>query len=359
MKNKNKYCYFGIYNPEEIARNRILYEGLSIYNFECIKCVDSSKSFLKFFNLIRKHWKIRKDYSFLVVGYLSNIVVPLARVVSRKKVIYNALCSMYEGEILDRERYKKRSFGALRIWIVDFLAFHFAHLILVESESQKKFLSKTFFINESKMEVLLTGASDNVFYPSDSIKKREDFTVVFRGWFLPATGVEYVIEAARILKNKNVKFLMIGRGVLRKKIENMIQGHNLDNVELITEFLPDDVLREKMLSCDVILGQFANHPRMHRTIQNKTFEALALKMPYITMDSASNRELLVNRKNCLFVESANSRDLAEKILELKDNKELQNKITENGYFLHKKRLNPKAIGKDFLNILNKNNIYRI
>ena len=311
----------------------------------------SSKSFSKFINLIKKHRVIKNDYDFMIVGYLSNIVVPLACMISKKKVIYNALCSMYEGEILDRERYSKFSFGAMYIWLRDFFAFHFADLILVESESQRRFLSKLFLIRNSKMKVLFTGANDKMFYPLDGIKKESNFSVVFRGWFLPATGVEYVIEAARILKENNIKFLVIGRGMLRGKIENMIKEYDLYNIELITEFLPDDVLREKMLSCNLILGQFADHPRMYRTIQNKTFEALALKMPYITMDSTSNRELLKDRENCLFVKPANSQDLAEKILELKGNKELQDKITKNGYCLYKEKLNPKAIGKEFLNII--------
>ncbi len=350
-KKKNKYCYFGIYEPTEMARNQILWRGLKENSLECVECVDNSKSFSKFINLIKKHRLIKNDYDFMVVGYLSNIVVPLARLISKKKVIYNALCSMYEGEILDREKYRKISFGAFYIWARDFIAFHSANLILVESESQKKFLSKTFFINKNKMKVLLTGASSDVFYPSEDIKKNDNFSVVFRGWFLPATGAEYVIEAAKILKDKNIKFLVIGRGMLREKIEDMIKKYDLDNVELITEFLPDDVLREKMLSCNAILGQFADHSRMHRTIQNKTFEALALKMPYITMESISNRELLKDKENCLFVRPADANDLAEKILELKNNVKLQEEIAESGYCLYKDKLNPKAIGKEFLNII--------
>ena len=348
---KNKYCYFGIYEPTEMARNQILSQGLEENGMKMIKCVDSSKSFLKFFNLIKKHWKIRKEYDFIVVGYLSNIVVSLARLISRKKVVFNALNAMYEGEILDRERYKKFSIGAIYIWLRDFLAFYFADLVLVESESQKKFISKTFKVKKSKLAVLMTGANDEIFHPESDIQKVDKFSVVFRGWFLPATGVEYVIEAARILKKDGIKFLIIGRGMLREKIEDMIKKYNLDNIELITEFLPDDVLRKKMLSCNAILGQFANHPRMHRTIQNKTFEALALEMPYITMDSTSNRELLTDREDCLFVNPADSEDLADKILELKNNTKLQEKIAKNGYKLYKEKLDSKAIGIKFLDIL--------
>ena len=39
------------------------------------------------------------------------------------------------------------------------------------------------------------------------------------------------------------------------------------------------------------------------------------------------------------------------IVELKGDKFLQDKISENGYRLYKEKLNPKAIGKEFLNIV--------
>ncbi|MCH7680267.1 glycosyltransferase [candidate division KSB1 bacterium] len=255
---------------------------------------------------------------------------------------------MYEGIVLDREEVSRLSLKAFYIWLVDFLAFRSAHVSLVESLSQKKFLVRLFKIKEEKLKITLTGANDKIFYPNPYVKKRDEFCAVFRGQFLPATGIEYVIEAARILKNKDVNFLIIGRGMLKKRVWQTIQEFNLKNAELITEYLSDNDLREKMLSCHVILGQFADHPRMDRTIQNKTFEALALSMPYITRDSRSNREILQDRENCLFVRPADARDLAEKILELKNNPELQKKIAQNGYKLYKEKLTPKILGRELL-----------
>ena len=43
--------------------------------------------------------------------------------------------------------------------------------------------------------------------------------------------------------------------------------------------------------------------------------------------------------------------LAEKILYLKDNEDLQKKIAENGFNLYKEKLNPKVLGKEFLDII--------
>jgi len=334
-----------------MARDQVLLRGLEKNGVKVIYCIDSSWFIFKFIRLAKKHWELRDEYDFMFVGYLSNIAVPLARILSQKKVIYNAGHSMYEGIVLDREEVSRLSPKAFYIWLVDFLAFHTAHLSLVESASQRKFLAKMFKIKEGKLKITLTGANDKIFYPDSRVKKRDQFCVVFRGKFLPGTGVKYVLEAARILKNKDVNFLIIGRGMLKKRVRPTIQEFNLKNVELITEYLSDNDLREKMLSCHVILGQFADHPRMDRTIQNKTFEALALSMPYITRDSQSNREILQDRENCLFVKPADARDLAEKILELKTDTKLRRKIAENGYILYRKKLTPKILGKGLMDII--------
>ena len=51
------------------------------------------------------------------------------------------------------------------------------------------------------------------------------------------------------------------------------------------------------------------------------------------------------------VNLADPKDLAKKIIELKDNSELRKKIAENGYKLYKEKLTPKVLGKELLNII--------
>jgi|TARA_Y100000310_G_scaffold214702_1_gene215626 glycosyltransferase involved in cell wall biosynthesis len=348
MSTKLTACYFGIYKPKW-ARDTVLLNGLSEHGVETIYCTDSAKGFRKFPNLIKKHRKLRDKYDFILVGYLSNIVVPLARIISRKKVVYNALTSMYEGSVLDRGKFSIFSPMRYAIWIMDFLAFHSAHIVLVETEEQLKFISKMFFVPKRKLLQTWIGALNDSFHPDSGIKKRDKFTVVFRGWFLPATGMEHVLEAAK--KLPDVQFLLIGRGMLKGLVKDEIK--DLSNVELITEFVSDDVLREKMLSSHVMLGQFGSHPRMDRTVQNKTFEALALGMPYITRDSKSNRELLTNGLNCLYT-TKDKGDLVSKILKLKGDEYLRNKLAENARKLHVEILTEKKIAEKVLGSLSPN-----
>ena len=111
-----------------------------------------------------------------------------------------------------------------------------------------------------------------------------------------------------------------------------------------------------MLSCHVALGQFSNHPRLDRTIQNKTFEALALGLPYITRDSRSNRELLTDGETCLFTKAADARDLADKIVYLKNQPALRERLAQNGLTLYHQALTPTAVATRFLQLINENRL---
>lgn len=344
-------CYVGIYNPTA-PRDKIYLEGLKKRGVVFIECVDSSKGPSKFFNLTRKLFVLGGQYDILWVGYLSTMVVPLAWLLSRKKIVFNALDSWYDRSILDRGMYSKFSPKAWVIWLCDFLAFHLSDSVLVESEQQKIFIAKQFFVAPAKLHVVFTGVDEAVFHPDPTVSKAEKFTVVFRGMFLPATGVEYVIEAARLLKDENIRFRVIGWGQpLQNKLKKMISDYKLSNVNLTSVFLEPDELRNTLLSAHVMLGQFADHPRLGRTIQNKTVEALALGMPYITRDSLSNRELLDSGTNCLFAKASDPQDIADKILYLRQYPDRADLLGRGARKTYDERLVPDVLVQSVYNVL--------
>jgi len=349
--NKIKICYFGNYDAT-LARNEVYLSGLRQNGVEVIECSDDSPGLIKYYKLFVKHWKIRRKYDVMIIGYAGHLLVPFAKMISRKPIILNAMTSLYEVNIISRKKHSKFSFLAWRIWLIDWLAFKLSDLVLVETNEQKKYLVKKFKIRPDKFVRLFIGANDAIFYLDNNIKKREEFTVLFRGRLLPEAGVKYILETAKILQGEKIEFLILGLGLLKEETEEQIKKLSLQNVELISERLDIKELREKMLSAHVGIGQIENHERLSRTIPYKAFEYLAIKLPYIHGNGLGIRELLEDRKNCLLVKLADPQDLADKIMELKNNPELRQKIANNGYKLYQEKLTPKALGKELLDIIN-------
>lgn len=349
MKNQITICYFGIYDPA-LGRNRIYLKGLQENGVKIIECRDLSRGPVKFIKLFLKHWKIRRDYDYLIVGYPGHAVVWLAKLISRKPVIFDALCSLYEGVVLSRGQLGFWGLKSLYIRAVDLLAVRTCDLCLLETRAQRDYFEKRFGPSD-KYKVVYTGASDDVFYQDPAIKKREKFTVVFRGKFLPEAGVRHVIEAAKILAEADVDFLVIGNGWLEASIKEQIKEAKLQNLELISQNLLFSELREKMLSCHVSLGQFENHERLERTIPHKCFETLVMGLPYVTAKTPPVVEILKNEESVLFVNQADPGDLAQKILLLKNSPELAAAIGQNGRRLFEEKFTPKILAKEIISLL--------
>ncbi len=288
----------------------------------------------------------------MVVGYTGHVVVPLAQLISKKKVVFDMCCTMYEGVIISRKQYSNFSPKTLYIRFMDWMAVTFSDVVLVESEEQRKYFEQKFGKSE-KYKVLYTGADDSVYFLDEKrlhggVQKRPEFTVLFRGQFLPEAGVRHVVTAAKILETQGVQVLIKGSGFLEKEIKLQISRLNLKNLTLITEFLSDEALVDLMLSSHISLGQLEDHERLSRTIPHKCYDSIALGLPYLTAETVPMKEIMKDGEDVLFMKPGDAKDLAQKILYLKNNPDIAQKIGENGYKTFQKKFTPKILAAQIL-----------
>ncbi|HEY4475068.1 MAG TPA: glycosyltransferase [Candidatus Paceibacterota bacterium] len=345
-----KICYFTL-TKDVPTRDAVYLNGFRQNGVEIVECKDNSPSWRKFLVLYKKHHLLKNDYDILFIGYTAHILVPFTRLVSRKKIVFNALGSLYEGKIISRGQKGLFGLKSVYCWLIDFLAFHSASLSLVETNEQKKYLTKKFFLPDKKITRAWTGVEETIFFHNSTIKKLGIFTVSFRGVFMPESGIEYAIEAANILKNKNINFRIIGHGIEADKVKNLIEKYQLANIEWITEKLVAVELAEKIQECHLSLGQLSNHERLQRTIPFKAFESIAMKIPYLTARNPGILELLKENETCFCANPADPEDLAKKIIELKNNPTMTANVAENAYQLYRRELRPEQLARHLLNSL--------
>lgn len=339
-----RLSYLGIY-PPTIARNAVALKGLRAEGITVQEFVTDGKGIKKYLSLIRLVRQHQATTDLWLVGYLSGVLVPLVRLLGRKPIVYNAGHSFYESVVLDRAQVSTRSWTAFKLWLLDWLSFICADLVLVESAAQKRFLSQEFHLDVQKFQVVFTGADHTVFFADPTVPKHTTFSVGFRGGFLPATGVECIIDAMELLKEEPIEFYLYGHGLLLPEIKKRIAQKRLEHVHLDERFLDQDTLRRELLACHVLLGQFSPHPRLERTIQNKTFEALALQMPYITLHTTSNDELLKTGESALFIEKPDPRLLVEAIKRLQAQPEARRALIKGAARTYEEKASSKAIGQ--------------
>lgn len=348
MKKPTHICIFGIFKPGFI-RNAVLIRGFKQNDYEVIECaVDPSiGSIKKFIELYRRGKKLKRehDFAYVVVGFPGHSVVWLARLLFGKRIVFDAFLSQYDANVFDRKVHKKYSPAGFKDWFYDWHACMLAWKVLLPENVHIDYFVKTFKLPRRKFVRVFTGANDEVFYPRPEVEKAENFTVHFHGTFIPLQGIDYIIEAARILKDEGVQFQIVGSGgSLYQSIRQKVIDWELTNVHMLGR-KPLEELPGYIAQAHVCLGVFGNTAKTQRVISNKIYECVAMGASVITSRTPATQELFTDGEHLLFVEPASGADLAEKILRLRADPVLREKIAHGAVTLFKERLTSEKLVK--------------
>lgn len=342
----------------DYTRNAVILKGLRKNGINIIECTDSSKSYVGRYPKVLTKFickKIKNDFDLIFVGFFGQPLVPIIKRLSNKPIVFDAFLSAYDTMCFDRKRFKPYSLAGRSFYWLDKHSCDLADKVLLDTNAHIDYFVSTFQLDRKKFHRIFVGADDSVFYPRNLEKSSKgEFLVFYYGTYLPLHGIEHIIEAAKKLESyRDIKFKVVGRGKEYGKIMRLARKLDVKNVEFI-DWVPYEKLSLEIVKADVCLGgHFSDVDKAKRVISGKTFQFIAMKKPVIVGDNPANRELLKDRRSALFVEHANPDDLADKILELKDNEKLREKIAEGGYRVFKEKCTPEVIGKELLNIMNK------
>ncbi len=343
-----KICYFGIYQ-KDYPRNNILIKGLRENQVKVIECCSRAKGLKKYWELFFKHWRIRKDYDIMVIGFLGQSIIFFAKLLTRKPIILDAFVSLYNTAVFDRKRFSANSLKGRYFYFLDKYSCKLADKVLLDTQAHVEYFVKTFNLPLEKFHRIFVGSNDQIFYPRKKIKKQDQFLVHFHGYLVPFHGAKYILKAAEILKQENIQFQFITR--FDKNYQQIKKQAEEKKLKInFIETVSYQKLAEYINQADVCLGVFGLTPKLDKVIPNKIYEALACQKPIITARVKVIEELLKDEENCLLVKTGNGQDLANKILELKQDQNLLEKIAKNGYLLYKERLRPQILGKELKEI---------
>ena len=347
---KIRVCYFGIYHGD-YCRNRIFIKGLIKNGVEVIECSSHTPGIKKYFNLIKQHWNIRNIYDVMVVGYPGHQSTILAWFLTSKPIIYDAFVSHYDSEVNNERAVKKH--GVVRkyyYWFIDWLSFKFANKIIVDTYNHRDYFSEIFYVARTKFCRIFIGSDDEIFYPQSQVVSNKNFVIHFHGCFNPLQGIPTVIKTAKILENENIIFNLIGEGQKTNDVKKLVSDLFVKNVNFIGN-VPHKELKDHLAKAQLSLGVFSRLGQANRVVPNKIYESLASRIAIITSRTPGAEELLTDRKNVLFCNIDDERDLADKILELKNDEKLRSYIADQGYTMFKLNLTPKVLGLELLSLI--------
>ena len=376
-----KVCYFGTYDVEQ-SRNNVIIQGLRQNGVEVVEChvrlwrntadkIRSVKGGLfnpgllgralgSYLRLLKRYTEIG-DYDVMVVGYAGHFDIFLARLLtifSRKPLVFDALLSLTETIIEDRGLVPRGSLLTRLVYLVDKYSCHLADLVLLDTEAHIRHFQQDFGVRLDKLRRVPVGA-DEVYCRGPSppppllAGEGNPFRVVYFGQYIPLHGVNYIVEAAKILEeDPGIRFELVGDGQTYGEASSLAERLQVKNVTFHrTWLLPEDLIADYIITADVCLGAFGDSPKARRVVPIKVFVALAMGKPVITGDSPAAREMLTHGTDAILCEMADPGALAQAILLLKRNRPLREKIAKEGYASFQNKFSSRVIGAMVTNYL--------
>lgn len=220
-------------------------------------------------------------------------------------------------------------------------------------------MEKSIFTRFGKMNsCVIPNASDSSFYitPHESPKRYPDFVkgkeiFLYAGSLGLMDDCMQIIEAAKILKNKNVAIVFAGDGAEKPILEKVVSDYKLENV-FFTGLLPKtDIIKWFFLS-RASLVTFKDLPILSTNSPNKMFDSFAAGVPIIQTTKGWIKDMVSEEFCGLNAEPHDPKSLADAMEWMLENEEERDKMAENSLRLAKTVFNRDNLAKKYLESIN-------
>lgn len=267
------------------------------------------RTFGLFFQILsnRERYEIIHDQtSGGIFSFVSSITASIASKIVDRKLIVTFHHSKTEEFV---KKYKSFFYFVLRN----------THTMILVSNKQKEFVSKTFPQYSDKLVVIPNGFDPDVFFPRNQQECRnilgipKDTKVIVNvSNLIESKGHKYLIHAmSKVLKsNPKVLCYIIGMGPCKEKLEKLIHHYQLENSLILLGWKPDSEIPYWLNACDLFV-----FPSLNESFGIVQIEAMACGKPVIATKNWGSEGVLTSRDYGTLCNIGNVDELAINILE--------------------------------------------
>jgi len=158
------------------------------------------------------------------------------------------------------------------------------------------------------------------------------FVCAYVGTIGMSCGLDVVARAARLLRERgrrDVRFLLVGDGAIRERLEREAREAGLDEV-VFTGRLAKARMPEVLAAADACLVHLARRELFETVMPSKIFEAAAMARPIVIGVGGHAKELVTAAGAGIAIEPENERELVDAVLRLADDPALARRLGEAG-----------------------------
>ena len=348
-----KVAVITCYKDPDYVRSRSLRAALKrLDKVELIDIKNSRTGFMRYIEVPLKTLWIRlvRRPDVYILAFRGYEILPVTRLITIGKQLYfDEFINLIEWVVYEHKKLKEGSFLHRLLFIMYRFMLLRVQKILTDTSQHADYSSKLMKIPRKRFVAIPVGTDETLFRPQKYTAQLPDTLEVFYyGSMLPLHGVEYVYEAALILKDEAVHFTLIGgnQKIEEQIIECINQGANITYIKRVAfEELPKYVKKS-----DVCLaGPFGKTVQASMVITGKAYQFLACER--LTVVGNIGENLFRDKENCLLVERGDTGELVDAIKWAKNNPKKLKKIAHAGRRLYEENLSVDRVAEDLATIL--------
>jgi len=161
------------------------------------------------------------------------------------------------------------------------------------------------------------------------LAREQEFVIVYAGLHGVAQGLSTALEAASLLRGRDVRLVLLGEGPVKPSLQEEARLRRLDNVTFVDQ-VPIEASAQYLNAADVLLVPLVADPVFDMFVPSKMFDAMAAGKPVVLAVDGEAREILERAGAGVFVPPGDAAALARAILALQADAGLRAEMGRRG-----------------------------
>ncbi len=344
-------CLFGGHHAG-YPRSAVLFAGLERLGVPVVGCVvpPRYKAPRRYALLLSRWLKVDRSFDVLFVPEFRHKDVPLASALAGaggKLCVFDPLVSRYDTRVHDRRDVGRAGPQAWHNRNIDRISMSLPDMVIADTGAHAEYFRRQLAPPGARVRVIEVGYDDAMFRPSPE-EPGAPVRILFYGSYLPLHGVHVIVEAARILRDReDVEFEIIGAGQTFDDVQMRVREYSLERVSLHGR-VPASELPRRIRAAHVCLGIFGETEKAARVVPNKVFQCMGAGRAVITADTAGVRGVFEDGEELVLVPAGDAEALAEAISALAGDRRRRARIAGRAAARVQRDFSPEPLARRFV-----------
>ena len=224
--------------------------------------------------------------------------------------------------------------------------------ILPLNDEVKETINKSYGISNDKIDVISHGIDEEIFTFNNK-ERQKVFTLMYSGSLTNSYDFDIILNAAKKLKNKNIEFIIRGKGKLLSYLCEQKEKFQINNLVIDSSFVPIEKLSSTLSRSDVLLVPMGKGSSLNTSLPTKILESQAVGRPIICCSNGAIGNYVEKTGSGIRVDQGDLDGFINAVLKLESNDQLCQEYGQNGRDFIEKNHTFEIIGKHLSSIIQK------